>query len=320
MIDLKIAYLILAHIDPEHIARLTNKLTRLKDNDVYIHIDKKIDIAPFESLLKKNKQAFFINERVALYWGGYSAVTATLHLLRDAFKESVYDRYVLLQGLDYPLMSNQEIIDFFKRNSDIEFVRACKITGAEEKYFSNRCEQFWFFDHRNFFKRCMNKFSSINPIKIRKGYIEENGKIFDICWGVAQFALTHNCVKYVLEFSNSHEKFNQYFKYVFPADETYFHTIIFNSSFATKTCKNGLEARKKGISNWKNLHYFEYPTVAKIFTHKDFKMLQDLDFMFFRKATTNQSTELLNMIDELHEIKKEKINEGVTNSYHMRNN
>ncbi len=39
---MKIAYLILCHIDPKHIRRLVNKLTYKKDNGCFLNIDKKV--------------------------------------------------------------------------------------------------------------------------------------------------------------------------------------------------------------------------------------------------------------------------------------
>ncbi len=40
---MKIAYLILCHCDPAHIARLANKLTSETLNSVFIHVDKKVE-------------------------------------------------------------------------------------------------------------------------------------------------------------------------------------------------------------------------------------------------------------------------------------
>ena len=44
---MKIAYLILCHMDPEHIARLVRKITENTQNVAYVHVDGKVDVTHF---------------------------------------------------------------------------------------------------------------------------------------------------------------------------------------------------------------------------------------------------------------------------------
>lgn len=302
MIFIKIAYLILAHTDPEHVARLATRISVPNKADVYIHVDKKTDIEPFKKLVKGS--ITFIEDRITVNWGGYNSVLATLSLLKTAYKSANYDRFILLQGLDYPIASNNKIFNFFEENNDVEFIRACKITGSKDTYHTDRCQYYWFYDDKNLIKKMINKANSLLPIKLRKGYVHDD-KIYNVYWGSALWALTNNCVEYILNFSGSHEKFNNYFKHVFPPDETYFHSIVYNSPFGLKTHYGGEEPERHGLVNWKNIHYFEYPDNIKIFTEIDYEQLTKLDFLFFRKATTEKSIKLLDMIDGIpNEIEK----------------
>ena len=111
---MRIAYIILCHTDPEHIRRLTKKITGGTDDEAFIHVDGKCDAAPFEQTLKDVPQAHFLCQRIPVYWGGYSAVEATVQLLRAAllWEGQPFDRFVLLQGLDYPFRTNREIHAF----------------------------------------------------------------------------------------------------------------------------------------------------------------------------------------------------------------
>ncbi|MFR5854598.1 MAG: hypothetical protein ACLUE8_09850 [Lachnospiraceae bacterium] len=60
---MRIAYIILCHTDPEHIRRLTKKITGGTDDEAFIHVDGKCDAAPFEQTLKDVPQAhFFVPE------------------------------------------------------------------------------------------------------------------------------------------------------------------------------------------------------------------------------------------------------------------
>ena len=85
---MRIAYLILCHKDPQHIARLVNKIT--DDNaDAFIHIDVEVDDTQFKQLLDRNEYVYFVKDRIKPYWGGFSAVEATMKLIDLANKWSI---------------------------------------------------------------------------------------------------------------------------------------------------------------------------------------------------------------------------------------
>ena len=65
---MRIAYIILCHTDPEHIRRLTKKITGGTDDEAFIHVDGKCDAAPFEQTLKDVPQAHFLCQRIPVYW------------------------------------------------------------------------------------------------------------------------------------------------------------------------------------------------------------------------------------------------------------
>ncbi|HEU5047887.1 MAG TPA: hypothetical protein VFT64_08605, partial [Rickettsiales bacterium] len=66
-----IAYLILAHYQPELLRRL---VLRLKSPwaRFFIHIDAKSDIAPFLSALEGISRVTLVSQRIPVYWGGWS--------------------------------------------------------------------------------------------------------------------------------------------------------------------------------------------------------------------------------------------------------
>lgn len=66
---MRIAYLILCHVDPEHIARLVRKLTLNTENVAFIHIDKKSDISQFEKVLPNIENVHILPKRISIFWG-----------------------------------------------------------------------------------------------------------------------------------------------------------------------------------------------------------------------------------------------------------
>lgn len=111
---MKLAHLILAHKDPEHIGRLVNVLAEY--SDVYIHIDSSVNEELFQREMSKAANVRFIPReyRKRCRWGA-DVIKAEIELLRTAMQSQNYDRLVLLQGADYPLRSGKEIHLFLRK-------------------------------------------------------------------------------------------------------------------------------------------------------------------------------------------------------------
>lgn len=298
-IVMKIAYLVLCHTDPVHISRLASKLTIGTNNHVFIHLDLKVDIEIYKAMLLNNPSVHFIDQRVKVYWGGFSSIEATYKLMRASYDFGDCDRFVLLQGLDYPLATNKNIELFFSKHSATEFIRGCNVSVSKKEYFYSKSRYLLFFDKPNLIKKIMNKVTRTFKLKFKEGSFYHNQKQYQIYWGSAQWALTSECIKYLLDFEHV-DHINYYFHNIFPADEVYFHTLIFNSSYSEKTTTGGPEQEKVGLTNWRNLHYFEYQGLIKIFNEIDYEFLKSRQELFIRKVNSVKSNKLLDMIDKDH--------------------
>jgi hypothetical protein len=126
---MKVAYLILAHNTPRHLSRLVAALTS-ESSGFFIHVDRKSNEDDFRSA--EGPGVHFAEERVAVYWGDFSQVEATLVILRAALADPRdFDRFVLLSGSDYPLRSASYIEQFFARNADKEFINLVTMPSQE---------------------------------------------------------------------------------------------------------------------------------------------------------------------------------------------
>jgi Core-2/I-Branching enzyme len=296
---MKIAYLVLCHTDPDHITRLANKLTIGTSNHVFIHVDLNTDIEIFKSKLFLNSQVHFIDQRVNVYWGGFSSIIATYKLMKESYYFGDFERFVVLQGLDYPLASNKNIESFFIKHSETEFIRACNVSISKNEYLYAKARYFLFFDRPNFIKKIANKFTRTFKLKFKAGFFYHNQKKYLIYWGSAQWALTRGCIKYLIDFEHF-EHINSYFYNIFPADEVYFQTLIFNSCYSEKTTFGGPELEKVGLTNWRNVHYFEYKKNIKVFSELDYELLKSRHELYVRKVNSSVSHKLLDMIDKSH--------------------
>ena len=123
----RIAFLLLAHEHPALCARLVSRL--LEDGDgVFLHLDAKCDdqFRPeFEAQLGPVPEQVHWVDRVAVDWGGWSMVEATLsglRAIRTAQGTDRFDYVYLLSGADYPTQSLASLRAYLQRNPDRDFI------------------------------------------------------------------------------------------------------------------------------------------------------------------------------------------------------
>jgi hypothetical protein len=309
---MKIAYLVLCHADPQYIARMCRKLMEgNSQNSVFLHVDRKSTMMQeLSQLLAGAAQVFFTPHRVPVYWGGYSLVQATLELMRQSMAQGDYDRFVLLQGADYPIKSSAEIDQFFTRHADTEFIKACDATASKSPYLYSRARYRLFCDRPTFLKKAWNRLTRLLDLKLHSGHLSVEGQDWHVYWGCAQIALTRNCVSHILKFENN-QTLRSYFGKTFAADELYFHTIVFNSSFRERTSEGGVHAETPGLRlvDMRNLCYFEYPRSVTTLAAADFERLRRVPELYIRKVTSAASTPLLDKIDAEHRNAAYKLRE-----------
>lgn len=117
---MKIAYLITAYDNPNHLQRLIRALST-NSSAFFIHIDRKSRLNDFSDINEDN--VYFSQERIPSHWGDFSTTRAILILLRMALShQSRFDYLSLLSGTDYPLQPASYIEDFFDKNEGKEFM------------------------------------------------------------------------------------------------------------------------------------------------------------------------------------------------------
>ena len=126
------AYLILVHNQPRLLQVLIDMIDDER-NDIYIHIDKKVDDSQFASISSKYSTIIFVN-RVKVSWGHYSMIKAELNLFETARKHGPYLYYHLLSGVDLPLKNQDYIHNLFdKQYRGDEFVGYAKAQQVNMK-------------------------------------------------------------------------------------------------------------------------------------------------------------------------------------------
>jgi hypothetical protein len=105
----QVAVLVLAH-DPVPLQYLLDTLdARFR---IFIHIDAKTALDRIARAgLRLPAHATLVNPRIAVFWGGFSMLRATLALIDAALAEAPFERLVLLSGDTLPVRRNDVLHD-----------------------------------------------------------------------------------------------------------------------------------------------------------------------------------------------------------------
>ena len=289
---MKIAYCALAHNNPEIAKRLSDKLTKNTLHAVFFHIDRKTDLTPF--LAAEN--AVFIPERQKIRWAGFSILRAEIELIRAALKAGDFNRFVVFHFPCYPAVSNAEIEKFFS-DPEKEYLSALNVTDSGQKNHLRKFRCRWHKDSRNPFfymsdllqGRLFNKFKF--ALYIRKPTITIDGKECPIWCGWAHIALTRAAAEYLVNFYDTHPEVNAFFKTVFAPDESYIHTVLFNSPFREQ-CIPVSHMNSDSCATT----FFKYADSVHVFERDEYEKIKASGLPFFRKVDS-RSAELLDFID-----------------------
>lgn len=228
------AYLIMAHDQPEVLKSLLLCLDH-RDNDVFVHLDKKSDLKKesFYGLMNFGKLIF--TERLSVMWGGYSQIRAELLLLKRALEFEQHDYYHFLTGVDLPVRPITDINDFFLCNKGYEFVHFVDKESANANY--EGC-----FLYRHYFRelcgRKKNFFTVLNRLGIglQKMLKHRNRSIsmeqFQL--GSAYWDITEELAKYILY---NEKLIERAFKNTNCCDEVFIQTLIWNSPYRKRLWK-----------------------------------------------------------------------------------
>jgi len=287
------AYLILAHHQPHHLARLINALQDT-DSTFFIHIDAKVDEAPFRKAVGAQDNVAFIKRR-PVNWGGFSIVEATLNILEEAWKSNLsFHRFCLLSGSGYPIKSKAHIKREF--GTAKQFMRVDRSVGASvSNLHTDNVRFYWFMD-------------AWGPISHRLGgriARRPYGKI-ELYHGSAWWALTRGCVDYIFEFLSSHRDYQPFFKHARCSDEIFFQSIVKSSPFAAEITHDfeiKLDLDEFFRSNEHGCQYIDWNAqgerLPKVLDLLDLHKLLNSDALFARKFEEQRSRLLL---DELERI------------------
>lgn len=233
-LNMKIAYLIIAHNNFEHLKRLIRSI-QMDNAFFFIHVDQKAPPVSFDEFYHVQ----VLPKQYSIKWGGFSMVEATIELLKYAFHFDDFDRFVLLSGVDYPIKSNAYIEDLFEKNRNINYIDAHLMPTMDhpfDRLFCYRIECDRTTNLKSFPIKLVNKL--IRGSRIRRPYPQKYQDYKPFA-GSQWWSFNDTFVDYLLKFLSSNDEYIKFFKHTFVPDEMFFQTIIMNSPFV-RTVRNTL--------------------------------------------------------------------------------
>ena len=306
-------YLILAHKNPQQLARMIKTLDD-GNSKFFIHLDAKTPIEPFTAQLE-DEHIVFIPERERCVWGDFSIVLATIHLMEAAAKVQNKGFFILMSGQDYPIKPIGELDAFLEENAQCDFIDYLPLeqkwkpkmvkdklahyhilhseTRGDSNCYAPFSRSSLFQKGRTLWHLLKGRLSLENFKKLRQ--LPRREAPFSQQYAGSQFwAFSENTFYDVLTYIQKHrEELELYYQYTSSPDEVYFHSILLNLKE---------EGRKIILKN--QLTYVNYFRKNNVFLTEDFEKLTSAEEQFFaRKFDMEIDAIILDRLDKL-EINK----------------
>lgn len=289
----KLIYLIIYHKDKDQLRQL---ISQLQDENVliYIHVDLKVDIGDLDDL-KTQFPIRFVNNRVNVRWGSFSVIQSNLNGIKQILLDkTTFDHLVILSGQDFPLVSNQEIIDYFAKYDETSFVHHMNFLD-NCAHLLDRVSKYHFFLPKN--KLIVYPYSGNNklktfintllaylkPLKLPRTISDNKTLYFGSNW----VKLSYKATSFINHYCSSNTM--TFFKQSFIPDEIFYQTILLN---AAETERGKIINENLTFTHWDRPDEL-YPNPLDL---DDLQRLKSTSKLFARKFDSKVSKNLLGII------------------------
>lgn len=226
----------MAHNTPQHTGRLIAKL-RSPNSRFFVHIDRKADLSPFNYL--RSHDTLFIAERESVYWADVSQIDAALKLVAAALEsEPRMERFVLLSGADYPVRSRAEVEDYLLDNLTTEYMNLRRMPAPEVGKPISRLRNYRIPSGAAAWRvKLVKAGQRLDLIPREREFAKIFGDIVPFA-GSQWWAVSRAAAESFDMFRTRYPQVHAYYRNTEVPDESYFHTVLGNSSFSSNVKRN----------------------------------------------------------------------------------
>ncbi|MFD1256134.1 beta-1,6-N-acetylglucosaminyltransferase [Mucilaginibacter terrae] len=284
---MKNAILIVAFRDVNHIIDI---ISCFDENDFifFIHINNKSTVTKQEvDKLNNITNVIFAGQLFNTYWGSVNHLRSILYLSELALKHDV-DYIHLISGQDYPVKSSHDIKNFLIENKGKQYLEYIDVPNDLWKDEDGGLSRLNYYHLNDYISG--NKKSGRGILKgllilqkalgIKRGFNKDFPKIYG---GSTWWSLTAPCLKFVIDYLKTNDKFWKRFNNTLVSEEFLFQTIILNSPFKDSVVNNNLR-----YISWNKKH----GSRPAILDEEDMDALYKADYLFARKIVSPISNNL----------------------------
>lgn len=268
--------LIHAHKD---LAQLNALVDLLLDDEflIYVNVDAKsaIDVAAL------HPAARLVHPRIAIHWGDFSQVEATLHSMRQVMAEAgAFDKLLFVSAQDFPLLSNRRLKQDLAALAGYELLD-CVPIGPH----GWQCAERYQFFHRDGGARLAMQACRLANRAMRAAGVTRamiNG--WQPWGGSSWWTLSRACVAAIVGQVRDDRAIVRFFRSVSCADELFFQTLVMNSPFRARVLSN----------NFRHLQWQDGGARSpKVLDEDDFDAIRASGAHFCRKIDPSVSAALM---------------------------
>lgn len=227
------AYCIIAHTDPVMLRVMVAMLDHPL-NDIYIHIDRRVDITPFLAVKTHWSKVCFLPERLAVEWGNTVQIDTEMLIFEYACNNGPYSYYHMMSGQDLPLKSQEYIHHFMdEEHPHCEFVTVNDENPDYRKDLEYKTRYYHFFvkslsDTNHSFSHYWHYGLHGLAIAVQKLLGVRRKYPFELKKSLHFASITHEFLTYLL----SKKAFiKKTFAHTLCCDEVFLQSILWNSPF-----------------------------------------------------------------------------------------
>lgn len=298
----RLAFLISAHTDAAQLKRLVDALP--DDSVFFLHIDKKADIDIFKQVFANDNRVVFIDHRVDVRWGSINEVEYQMELVRAALEcGEQFERLITISGMDYPVWSKEQIVQFFEQDREKEYLTAIDVSFPWRM--SAIYQQYFFWVHKPgsgwkfYVTRALGR--TLRLLGVKKPLRRKIGdKTYKLYKGAAWWAITPELAKVILHEWDTNEELKDWLKWCMCPAELFAQTVAFNDESWKEKCIEH-RGKKWGLPLLTPLTYIEWRGRGLIVELDEayYDRIIQSGKMFCRKIVSGKSDALVEMIKKV---------------------
>lgn len=293
---MKLAFLINVQKDACHLRDLVSSLPA--DAEYYIHVDSSRGQQHFMRQVSGDNVHFLIH-RVKTVAGSLNEVCVQVRLIREALSCGA-DYLVAIDGLDYPVWSNDRINDYFAGLDGKEMLSAVAMPGMGRMAYKYTDFQL-FNNHAWPSSSFKGKARKLARLLLSGGHIHKTLRIhcplktYTLYKGGTSWAITREMGNLIVREWDENAHLRTYFSTSYCPLETFVPTVALNSSLASRCVL--VEGANYDEESLMPLTHLSGRRSSRILTEDDFQAVCDSDKMFARQVVSGYSDGLKSMID-----------------------